>query len=507
MDIQEIKQIIALGVACEREGRWQEAERHWQSLLPDTESKFWGQLRLGRTYYAQSRFSEAADILREAISINPGHAYAQEMFIRSVVLRDGFVEEPEWVVPGSLPATGHSVVQSLLDSIHLLKRCGLKRSGFDHPVYAYIDHDTPIYDVAAHDGSISAVLNIGAHSVVMPGDWDLLGTRFEEFEVYRAIESVLVSRVCEWTDTDFYKSNVSRIQSGDHVWNCDSEQAFRVRLSEDVPRLPQSIAAVGLLPQSEVGGWDPMDDIRLGVGRSGDLIFLNGQHRLAIAKLLKLTKIPVRIVVRHAEWEALRGEIESYKDRAGGQVYQQIPHADLVHIPAVHQLERLWAVSRSVEGLGLSSGSLLDIGIHWGAVPMLFSRAGFFCDAVENHPEYLPFLRRLTSSRGSGIRIMEGSVFDLGDYAGYDVIVALNILHHFLRTEQSFAALKAMLARIEPGVMYVQTHNPDTIDRMDDYHAPMTVVQFLDFIVEHSAFNRYTEIYRESDGRPIFLFS
>lgn len=508
MKTQEIREIIDLGDECERNGLWREAERQWQRLLADSSLIFWGRMRLGGVYYAQSRFAEAIEILRAAVSLNPAHPYAQEMLIRSMIQKEGFADEFDFVESDLLQEIDYAGVKSLIDGICLLKQSGVTKSEFGHPVYSFIDHDTPIYDVAAHDGSISALLKVGAHAVDMPGDWDLLGSRFEEFEVHRAINAVLVTKSCEWKDTDFYKSNVARIRAGDYVWNCESEAAFETRLSTDMPLLYQSISSSGVLPQSSIGGWDPMDDIRLGVGRSGDLIFLNGQHRLAMAKLLRLKGIPVRIVVRHAEWASLRGEIESYRISTGdGYVYQQIPHADLVNIPAVHKLDRFSTIVDSVASLTLSSGCVLDIGSHWGAIPMLLSRLGCRCDAVENNPEYLPFLRGLTSYRDSNARIIEGSVFDLDDLSKYDVIVALNILHHFLRTEQSFANLKTLLGKVARGVMYVQTHNPETVDGIDDYFAPMTVPQFLEFIVENSIFTRYSEIYRESDGRPIFLFS
>lgn len=508
MKSQEIRELIDRGDAYERSGLWAQAEEHWQSLLADSALLFWGKMRLGGVYYAQSRFADAIEILHAAVALNPAHPYAQEMLLRSTIQRDGFVSDLDFINHGLLSTTEYSWVKKLTDGVALLKTRGLIKSDVERPVYSYIDHDTPIYDVAAHDGSIPALLNIGAHSVALPGDWDLLGTRFEEFEVHRAIDAVLVAGACEWKDTDFYKSIVARIQAGDHVWGCESETAFETRLAKDMPQLLRNISANGVLPQSQLGGWDPMDDIRLGVGRDGDLIFLNGQHRLAMAKLLRLKRIPVRIVVRHAQWESLRKEIEAYRSSAGnGYVYQQIPHADLVDVPAVHKLERFAAILDSVKDLNPGSKVMLDIGSHWGAVPVIFSRLGFRCDAVENNPEYLPFLRKFTSFRDAHVHLIEGNVFDLSDFSKYDVIIALNILHHFLRTEQSFASLKTLLGRIRRGVMFVQTHNPETVDGIDGYFAPMTVVQFLDFILGHSVFTSYTEIYRETDGRPVYLFS
>jgi len=41
------------------------------------------------------------------------------------------------------------------------------------------------------------------------------------------------------------------------------------------------------------------DDITVGISRKGDIIFFDGRHRLNIAKLLKIEKIPVRVLVIH----------------------------------------------------------------------------------------------------------------------------------------------------------------------------------------------------------------
>ncbi|MFO7927749.1 MAG: hypothetical protein ACQET5_08545 [Halobacteriota archaeon] len=48
-------------------------------------------------------------------------------------------------------------------------------------------------------------------------------------------------------------------------------------------------------------------EIDVNIGRSGELFFnFNGRHRLAIAKILELDRIPVRIFARHSEWQRSR---------------------------------------------------------------------------------------------------------------------------------------------------------------------------------------------------------
>ena len=44
------------------------------------------------------------------------------------------------------------------------------------------------------------------------------------------------------------------------------------------------------------------DDILIDVSRDGELLFVDGRHRLSIAKILGIDKIPVRVLVRHEKW-------------------------------------------------------------------------------------------------------------------------------------------------------------------------------------------------------------
>lgn len=75
---------------------------------------------------------------------------------------------------------------------------------------------------------------------------------------------------------------------------------------------------------SRVGYLDALtDEITVDVGRTGELCFVDGRHRLAIAKLLGLSAVPVVVLVRHREW---MDERESRYRRPG----RSEPHPDTV---------------------------------------------------------------------------------------------------------------------------------------------------------------------------------
>lgn len=43
-------------------------------------------------------------------------------------------------------------------------------------------------------------------------------------------------------------------------------------------------------------------EIAVDVGRDGQLLFVDGRHRLAIAKILGLDTVPIVFLVRHSSW-------------------------------------------------------------------------------------------------------------------------------------------------------------------------------------------------------------
>ena len=89
----------------------------------------------------------------------------------------------------------------------------------------------------------------------------------------------------------------------------------------------------------------------------------------------------------------------------------------------------------------------------------------------------------------------------------FDAFIAQNIFHHFLRTEAMFTRFKELLARMPKGLLLLQTHNPGTVDHGQDFFADMNVQQFLQFIIDHSAYEQSELIFVEEDGRPIYALT
>ncbi|AXR77189.1 ParB-like nuclease domain containing protein [Natrarchaeobaculum sulfurireducens] len=92
-----------------------------------------------------------------------------------------------------------------------------------------------------------------------------------------------------------------------------------------------------LLEESPKTAWEGLNDamhplaneIAVDIGRDGELLWnMCGQHRLAIANVLEIDRIPVQVFRRHAEWQAIRD-----RARRGEEIPEDLhDHPDLVDV-------------------------------------------------------------------------------------------------------------------------------------------------------------------------------
>ncbi len=164
--------------------------------------------------------------------------------------------------------------------------------------------------------------------LILGGDWDKLELKFEEFDVYVSFIDHF-ERGIPWEETDLFRNSIEKIQNGNYLWNCKNIDDFKQRC-KDLDNLYENIKNNGYKTQNElypghVGKKD--DEICINVGRKGDLLFANGAHRLSIAKILKISNVPVKIVVRHPEWIKFKMQ---YAKRDRSEVEKNpVSHIDL----------------------------------------------------------------------------------------------------------------------------------------------------------------------------------
>jgi hypothetical protein len=93
------------------------------------------------------------------------------------------------------------------------------------------------------------------------------------------------------------------------------------------------------------------------------------------------------------------------------------------------------------------------------------------------------------------------SIFDLQN-VNFDVILALNVFHHFLKFESSFVMFKQFLNNVKMKEMFIQTHEYDD-GQMKDAYINYDPQSFVRFICEQTKHTNYEKIGVENN-REIF---
>jgi hypothetical protein len=139
----------------------------------------------------------------------------------------------------------------------------------------------------------------GRAPLVLPGDWDQVSVPFTTTPVY-AFLADLQACAFDYKNTHFYAALLSDLQAGKlrsyKSLLLNSEQAID-QLFEGYVRVFKSMAAEGYKADKAV------DPICVMVARDGRLIKEEkGRHRLAIAQLVGVERVPVLVRHIHPDW-------------------------------------------------------------------------------------------------------------------------------------------------------------------------------------------------------------
>lgn len=358
----------------------------------------------------------------------------------------------------------------------------------------------------------------GERGKVLRGDWDSERIPFTELDTYLAIKARVMDGT-PWSQTTFYHRVLDEISSGLVKWGCRTREELD-RRCEYLDSVFEDMKTRGYRSQEELLRDEEYvrapfraheeeslikieDEVTVRIGHDGVLLFEDGRHRLAMAKLLGIDSIPVKVTVRHADWMQFRKEVAEYARSQGGKLYAPITHIDLADMPTYFGEERFELL---LENLELDQGTVLDIGSHWGYFCHRFEEAGFDCYAIENAAVHGYFLDKLKRAERRRFHIIHGDVFDLHEKVDFDIVLALNIFHHFIKKQSTYKQLKKFLQRLDMKVMFFQAHNPDE-PQMKEAYRNFNGEEFTTFIMENSCLNDVRQIGVGEDGRLIYKLS
>lgn len=178
---------------------------------------------------------------------------------------------------------------------------------------------------------------------VQAGPWDRQEScgRLTETTTY----SGLIQRFeqgYDWEETALFERAREQLEDGEQFRGYGSVEAFREGRCAYLDDLYHSIRADGYRPNSEAGHENPQAEENqfedayvhqleplVAIGRDGEIIWVEGYHRLVIASILDIETIPVQVLCRHEAWQEVRDRIHGAAQALPPAVEDHRGHPDL----------------------------------------------------------------------------------------------------------------------------------------------------------------------------------
>lgn len=345
-------------------------------------------------------------------------------------------------------------------------------------------------------------------SQILEGDWDLSKKTIEDDLINNAFKQKFKEGK-NWENTKFYQQVLTQLSNGIILWNCENKEELD-KILKEIELLYNQIQADVYDSKTLISRFNEwieklemptyLKDIKINISREGNLLLISGKLILSIAKLLKIPIIPVLINARHQKWVDFKKDL-LYVSRKGW-LYQCPAHPDLQGYVFKHGDIRFNLIK---ENLSISHGTLLDIGANFGFFSHKFEEIGFDCFAVEFNEYNVYFLKKLKIAANKKFKIIPMSIFNYkrGQELNFDVILALNVFHHFLRRKTEFLNLIKLLKRIQVKELYFGPHNPKEFLNIKTYRN-FTPEQFVNLIIENSCLSKAKLIGQTKDGRSLY---
>jgi hypothetical protein len=353
---------------------------------------------------------------------------------------------------------------------------------------------------------------------VQGGEWDALRYRVADMRIVHAIDE-RIWRGGGWQSSEYYQVAVRQIENGRNLWGCVNRADFDKHCTK-IDQLIESITRDGYLERAALDNSSVIDtplgqnEILVNVSRDGFALFQDGRHRLAIALALGIKKVPVQVFMRHSEWQVFREFMHRIATSSGGAskkgfLYQSPINFDLTDVPAEHSCEDRWdAIKKHAPS---APGVALDIGCNLGYFCHKLEDLGYSCIGIEYLPEMTYAAQKIARAEKKNFKIVIGDALaeetlsEIGT-SEFDVVIALNIFHHFIKTESGYFRLREFMKRIQINVMFFEPHCQSELQMQGGFSNP-SPVEFVSIIKDWGNFQSAAPIYLAGDGRTVYKLS
>jgi hypothetical protein len=149
----------------------------------------------------------------------------------------------------------------------------------------------------------------GPPGTVLGGDWDLEVIDFARSHKFQGLLERFVHGV-PWEETTLFRDRFSaQLERGGEIEGMCSLDELATYYRERIDPLYEAIASQGFRAPSFLRR---ISAVYVYIGRRGKIIWgPGGNHRLAIAKILNVGAIPVRVHLRHQMWQEIRDGVRT----------------------------------------------------------------------------------------------------------------------------------------------------------------------------------------------------
>jgi hypothetical protein len=170
---------------------------------------------------------------------------------------------------------------------------------------------------------------------VVDGDWDLHTWECAQTAKFQAIVAHFEWGI-PWEDTELFKRVYARrIAKGERIRGTRTLEALRKNYEQTVDPLFERIRNEGFVLTFDETGRCTTRLAHVHIARDGQILYgMEGNHRLAIAKLLGVPQIPCLVRARHRQWQEAREAIAA----SSGEDGPWCAHPDLADHPDLQDL-------------------------------------------------------------------------------------------------------------------------------------------------------------------------
>ncbi len=140
--------------------------------------------------------------------------------------------------------------------------------------------------------------------IIIGGNWDVAGDKIENLYLYTAFQERFVLGK-KWEETAIYDRFKGKKKYKDKkMTKYHNFEELKQKKLEKYDTLYHDMYLYGYKSQQELGK-KPEKEVEVCVTKNGSILYIDGRHRIILAKLLKIDAIPVIVNVWHENYIAV----------------------------------------------------------------------------------------------------------------------------------------------------------------------------------------------------------